>query len=349
MRGMNWFRAVAAATGIAAFIAAGVLHSTAASGAAGDLAATVDPAVVNIRTNLAYEGAAAAGTGIVIGPSGLILTNNHVIRGATSIRVTDVGNGRTYKGTVLGYDVAHDVALLRLSGASGLATATIGGTAKVGDTVTAFGNAGGVGGTPSSAAGSVTGLGRAITASDGDNSERLTGLIEINAALQPGDSGGPLVDFAGRVIGMNTAASVGFAFQDQTSSDAYAIPIAHALAIAKRIEAKQATATTHIGGTAMMGVGVAYSNDFGLGGAFDAATQSGATVTAVLPGSPAARVGLQQGDVITSVDGRAVGSSTTLTSVILKRAPGTTVSVRWVDAYGSSHQGTLKLASGPPQ
>jgi S1-C subfamily serine protease len=99
----------------------------------------------------------------------------------------------------------------------------------------------------------------------------------------------------------------------------------------------------------MMGVTVAYSNDFGLGGAFDAGTRSGATVTGILNGSPAAQAGLQQGDVITSFDGQAVGSSTTLTSVILKRAPGTTVSIRWIDAFGSSHRGTLKLASGPPQ
>ena len=349
MTGLNWLRAVAAGTLAVAGIAFGVLHSGAANGATRDLAATVDPAVVDIRTNLAYEGAAAAGTGIVIGPSGLILTNNHVIRGATTIRVTDVGNGRTYKGTVFGYDVSHDVALLQLSGASGLTTATIGGAAKVGDAVTAFGNAGGVGGTPSSAPGSVTGLGRSITASDGDNSERLTGLIEINAPLQPGDSGGPLVDSNGAVIGMDTAASVGFTFQNQTSTDAYAIPIAHALAIAKNIEAKRATATTHIGATAMMGVSVAPSNDFGFGGPFDAATTSGATVTGVLPGSPAAHAGLQQGDVIKSVGGRSIASSTTLTTVILTHAPGTTVTLEWVDAFGSTHHGTLKLASGPPQ
>jgi S1-C subfamily serine protease len=349
MRAVKWLRVLAASSAVAGVIAVGLLHAGGASSAAGDLAATVDPAVVDIRTNLAYQGAAAAGTGIVISPNGLVLTNNHVIRGATTIRVTDVGNGRTYKGTVLGYDVAHDVALVQLSGASGLTTATIGATPKVGDGVTAFGNAGGAGGTPSSASGSVTGLGRSITASDGENSERLTGLIETNAALQPGDSGGPLVDSTGRVIGMDTAASVGFTFQVQTSTRAYAIPIAHALAIAKNIEAKQATATTHIGATAMMGVGVAYSNDFGFGGAFDAGTTSGATITGVLTGSPAARAGLQQGDVITSVDGRSITSSTTLTSVLLKHAPGTTISLKWVDGLGASHTGTLKLASGPPQ
>jgi S1-C subfamily serine protease len=349
MKRVNWFRALVGGSVAAAALAIGVLHSGLASGATRDLAATVNPAIVDIRTNLAYQGAAAAGTGIVISSNGLVLTNNHVIRGATKISVTDVGNGRTYKGTVLGYDVAHDVALVQLSGASGLTTATIGGTAKVGDAVTAFGNAGGVGGTPSSASGKVTGLGRSITASDGDNSERLTGLIEMNAALQPGDSGGPLVNSAGQVIGMDTAASVGFSFQGQTSTDAFAIPIAKALAIAKNIEAKQTTATIHIGPTAMMGVSVAYANDFGFGGAFGGGATSGATVTGVLSSSPAARTGLQQGDVITSVDGRSISSSTTLTSVILKHAPGTTISLKWVDAVGASHHGTLKLASGPPQ
>ena len=330
-------------------MAAGVLHAGRASGAAGDVAAIVDPAVVDIRTNLAYQGAAAAGTGIVISSNGLVLTNNHVIRGATSIRVTDVGNGRTYKGTVLGYDIAHDVALVKLSGASGLTTATIGGTAKVGDAITAFGNAGGVGGTPSSASGSVTGMGRSITASDGQDSERLTGLIEINAPLQPGDSGGPLVDSVGSVIGMNTAASVDFAFQDQSSSDAYAIPIASALAIAKNIEAKQASATTHIGATALLGINIAPSSDSGFGGAFDTGTSSGATVLGVLSGSPAERAGLQQGDVITWIDGHAVASPTGLTLVIVRRSPGDTVAVRWVDPFGTSHHGTLKLMAGPPQ
>jgi S1-C subfamily serine protease len=349
MRGVNWIRALAAGSAVAGAVAVGILHAGGASGASANVAAAVDPAIVDIRTNLAYQGAAAAGTGIVIDSNGLVLTNNHVIRGATRIRVTDVGNGRTYTGTVLGYDVAHDVALVQLSGASGLATAPIGGTAKIGDAVTAIGNAGGVGGTPSSATGSVTGTGRSITASDGETSERLTGLIEINAALQPGDSGGPLVDSAGNVIGMDTAASVGFAFQDQTSTDGFAIPIAHALAIAKRIEAKQSTATTHIGATAMLGVNVSFSNDFGFGGPFDAGTTSGATVVGVLSGTPAARAGLQRGDVITVLDGRTVASSTTLTSLLLKRVPGATVALKWVDAFGSSHHGTLKLASGPPQ
>src|SRR5580765_1360966 len=174
-----------------------------------DAVSIVTPALVNINTNLKYQGASAAGTGIVLSSDGTVVTNNHVIRGATTIRATDVGNGRTYSATVVGYDVAADLAVLKLNNASGLKTAKLADSSKVrvGDTVVAVGNAGGAGGTPSSATGKVTRLGSTITASDGgSNSERLTGMIEHDARIQPGDSGGALADSSGRVIGINTAA-----------------------------------------------------------------------------------------------------------------------------------------------
>src|SRR4029077_5156181 len=123
----------------------------------------------------------------------------------------------------------------------------------------------------------------------------------------------------------DTAASVGFSFQDQTSTDGYAIPIAHALSIAKKIEAKQATGTTHIGATAMMGVSVAPTSSFGFGGPFDAGSTSGAIINGGVPRSPAASTGIQAGDVITSLGGRTIASSTALSNVILKSAPGATV------------------------
>src|SRR5262249_45372624 len=157
-----------------------------------------------------YQGSAAAGTGIVIGSSGLVLTNNHVIRGATTLHAKDVGNGRTYTAKVLGYSVAADVALLQLQNASGLATAQIRGAGKTGRAVTAYGNGGGAGVDADGAPGKVRATGRSITASDGQGSgERLTGLIQTDVGLEPGDSGGPLVDSNGRVVGMNTAASTG--------------------------------------------------------------------------------------------------------------------------------------------
>ena len=163
---------------------------------------------------------------------------------------------------MVGYDATKDVAVIQLQNASGLTTASLGDSSSVqtGDTVTALGNAGGKGGTPSVATGTVTALNQGITASDegsGANSEQLTGLIETNADIQPGDSGGALVNSYGQVIGMNTAASSGTQFQSesgQSAVQAYAIPIDNAESIAKQIEAGQGSSTVHIGATAFLGI-----------------------------------------------------------------------------------------------
>jgi S1-C subfamily serine protease len=178
-----------------------------------EIATKTDPGLVDIVSTLGDQNAEAAGTGQVVTSSGEVLTNDHVITGATSIKATDVGNGRTYTATVVGYDQTDDVAVVQLQGASGLATVSFGNSSQVtsGSQVVALGNAGGKGGTPSVAAGSVTALNQSITASDegSASSENLTGMIETNANIQPGDSGGPLVNASGQVIGIDTAASTG--------------------------------------------------------------------------------------------------------------------------------------------
>src|ERR1700749_1147438 len=228
-----------------------------------EIAKRVDPALVDVVSTEGDQGAVAAGTGIVLTSNGTVLTNNHVIRGATSLKVTDVGNGRTYTAKVVGYDATKDVAVIKLQNASGLTTAALGDSSSVrtGDSVTALGNAGGKGGTPSVAAGSVTALNQSITASDegsGVNSEQLTGLIETNADIQPGDSGGALVNSYGQVVGMNTAASSGAQVQSDSGQSApvqaYAIPIDNAETVAKQIEAGQGSSTVHIGATAFLGI-----------------------------------------------------------------------------------------------
>jgi S1-C subfamily serine protease len=164
---------------------------------------------VDVNTVLGYQGAQAAGTGIVLTSNGEVLTNHHVVQGATKISVTDIGNGKTYQASVVGYDSTHDIAVLQLKDASGLSTATTGDSSKVAlnDSVVGIGNAGGVGGAPSYASGKVTGLNQQITATDesGGNPEQLSGLIQVDANIQPGDSGGPLVNSAGQVIGVDTA------------------------------------------------------------------------------------------------------------------------------------------------
>jgi S1-C subfamily serine protease len=322
------------------------------------IAGKVAPGLVDVNSNFSYQGSAGAGTGIVISSNGEVLTNNHVIDGATQITATDIGNGRTYKATVVGYDPTHDLAVLQLQGASGLATATIGDSSKlaVGDQVVGIGNAGGSGGTPSSAGGSITALNQSITASDDSagTSERLSGLIQVNANIQPGDSGGPLVDSQGRVVGIDTAGSAGFSF-DSSTGQAFAIPINEAAQTAVAIVSNHPAATTHVGATAFLGVTVGSpggggGDGFGFSGAGggQGSTVSGVQVGSVLSGEPAQKAGLAAGDVITSLNGTSIGSPSTLSGLMLGHHPGDTVSLGWTDTSGTAHSSNVQLASGPP-
>jgi S1-C subfamily serine protease len=327
--------------------AAAVLALAAIGGASGASQGSADAifGIVDINTNLGYQDAAAAGTGIVLTSSGVILTNNHVIRGATTISVTDIDNGHTYKAKVVGYYLNGDIAVIRCLNASGLQTAPLGhsSTVAVGDAVTAYGNAGGVGGTPSSAAGRIVGLAKSIVAhDDSGGSEQLKGLLATNAQLQPGDSGGPLVNSSGQVIGMDSAAGGAFTYT-QSTNRGYAIPIDTALAVAAKITAGQGTTTIHIGGTGFLGFTPGES------GADVSAQASGLTVDTVVPGSPIDRVGIIPGDVLTSFDGKLINTVAKLTALVVTKHPGDAVAVRWVDEDGAGHTATLHLASGPPQ
>ncbi|HEY4346234.1 MAG TPA: trypsin-like peptidase domain-containing protein [Gaiellaceae bacterium] len=330
-------------TAIAAIVAL-ALPLGASAGAAGRTSDTV-PGIVDIYTNLGYQGAAAAGTGIVLTSDGEILTNNHVIRGATSIRVTVLDTGKRYTATVVGYSVANDIAIVQLQNASSLTTASLGSsrTVKVGDAVAGYGNAGGAGGAPSVASGTVTTLGRALSVSDDQGgSERLVGLIETNAPLEPGDSGGPLINAHGKVVGVDTAASSSFAFNGGVTRG-YAIPINHARTIAAQIVAGQKSTTVHIGKTAFMGMSVQAQNDF------FGQTSQGLMVAKVVPGSPTAKAGVGIGDVLTKFDGKAVNTPARLTSLVVSKYPGDHVLIRWVDQVGSTHSASLTLGAGPPQ
>ena len=325
----------------------------------GSVAAAVDPALVDINSTLSYQSAQGAGTGIVLSSTGEILTNNHVIDGATKISVTDVGNGKTYNATVVGYDAAHDTAVLQLQGASGLQTAKLGDSSKVavGESVVAIGNAGGTGGIPTPAGGSITALNQSITASDelGGNSEQLSGLIQVNADIQAGDSGGSLVNSAGQVIGMDTAASAG-SLSQSAGNQGFAIPIDQALSTARQIESGQGTATVHVGATAFLGVMISSSGEpTGPGGysgegpgSFAGSGTSGAAVSSVVNGGPAGQAGLAAGDVITSLNGQTVDSASTLSKLMAGLHPGDEVQLGWTDTSGQAHTATVDLGTGPP-
>lgn len=301
--------------------------------------ATIGTGVVVIETNLGYQSAQAAGTGMVLTSSGTVLTNNHVIRDATGIRVVVPRTGRSFAAKVVGYDASDDVAVLQARGASNLKTIPVGDSTALtaGQPVQALGNAGGTG-SLRAASGTVTGVDREITVSDDrGGSESLTGLIETNAAVQPGDSGGPLMNADGEVVGMDTAASVG---NGQAATAAgYAIPINEAMSIAEQIMRGGASARIHVGGTAFLGVEVV---DNGYGG-------SGAIITSVVPGSPAEAAGLVPGDLITSVGGHAVSSSDGLTAIVGTQKPGAPVTATYVDREGATQTANVALASGPPR
>jgi S1-C subfamily serine protease len=330
--------------------------SSTKNAAAAKIAKTVDPGLVDINTNLSYQEASAAGTGMVLTSSGLVLTNNHVIDGATSISATDVATGMTYQAKVVGYDETLDVALIKLKNASGLTTVTTANSSDVtkDEKIVGIGNAGGAGGTPSYAAGSVVALNQAITATDDENpagAEQLTGMIEINANIQPGDSGGPLVNSEGKVIGMDTAGSSdsgGFGFVSSTPSatQAYAIPINTALAVVKTIEKGTSSATVHVGATAFLGVEVGSPVQ---SGTTTPNTVAGVPVDATIPNTPAGNSALTAGDVITSINGESVTTTSDIAKVLQAFRPGDTVSIGYVNADGVSSTLSLTLISGPAQ
>jgi S1-C subfamily serine protease len=290
--------------------------------------------VAIVNTDLGYEQGTAAGTGIVLTSSGEVLTNNHVIRGGTRISATVAGH--SYTARVLGYSVSSDIALIKLAGAHGLATAPIGNSDRIniGAPVTAVGNAGGSG-SLRVVTGRVTDLGQAIDVSDGEgNVSRLLGLIETSAPLVPGDSGGPLL-FGGRVIGVDSAGPSGGVGGGR---DGYAVPINPAMAIAKQVESGHRTLAVHIGPTAFLGVAL----ESGTGG-------DGVVVHDVVQGSAADRAGVQSGDLITTIGSRHVTSRSQVQSAMLQAVPGKPLRIRWVDVYSRGHAATVRPASGPPQ
>ena len=306
------------------------------------LSAKVDPGLVDVTSNLTYDNATAEGTGMVLTSSGLVLTNNHVIDQSTSVTATLVVTNKTYTARIVGYDSTDDVALLQLVGASGLKTVSLGNSAqvKVDEAVLALGNAGGRGGAPSTAQGTIEALNQSIQASDegAGTTESLHGMLETDAPIQQGDSGGPLVNGSGQVVGMDTAANSSELGEGTTATQGFAIPINKAVSIADEIAAGHASTTVHIGPTAFLGVEIASTQD---------ADSPGVLLQGSQPGTPAYQAGLGQGDVITSIDGKSVTTGSQIQGILIGYHPGDKVGVAWTDLNGRAHTATLTLANGP--
>jgi S1-C subfamily serine protease len=215
--------------------------------------------------------------------------------------------------------------------------------------VTVLGNALGQGGSAAVTSGTVTALDQQITATDADgsNAETLTGLIRVEANVQPGDSGGALVNGDGKVVGMTTAASTGgFRFREATAGTGFAIRIDKAMAIAKQIGDGEEVDGVHVGARALLGVSL--QDNSSPAGRRNSSSVSGAVVLRVADNTPAADAGIQSGDVIVSIGSATVGSTSDLEDVLNTYHPDDKVKVTWTDDSGKTQSATVKLIEGPP-
>ena len=298
-------------------------------GSVADIVDKVSKSVVSIVTSVkgtSYFGksytSSAAGTGIIVTADGYILTNKHVIDGASSISVV-LDDGTTYENVeVAAVDSLNDIAFLKIKDVSGLTAATLGDskTIKVGQQVIAIGNAlGEYQNTVTS--GVVSGTGRSLTATDstGSMSEKLSDMIQTDAAINSGNSGGPLINAAGQVIGVNTATSY------SAENMGFAIPIVAVKGMLSQLTEKGEASRAYIG---------VYSTEI----TSDLAKQynlpvsygtylyaSGGNYSAVVSGSPADKAGLKTKDIITAVNGVKIGAAGSLSTLIGEYKPGDTV------------------------
>ena len=297
-----------------------------------ELVSRVIPAVVSI--DVKAGGNEDEGTGMIFTSDGEVVTNNHVIELFTedgdqgTITVTEYGQTKPLPATLVGYDSTKDIALLKINNVTNLKTVTFGSSSKavVGDAVVAIGNALGLAaGTPTVTQGIVSALGRSVTAGgEGTQTETLQNMIQTDAAINPGNSGGPLIDTSGQVIGMNTA--VAGTTSDGTSSQniGFAIPIAQVEASLPQLQKGGQSGN----GGGYLGVDIttltpALRQQYGF------TPTSGAVILSVVSGSPAAKAGLDQGDVIVNIGGTTIASAEDLQKVVQNDKPGQTVSITY--------------------
>jgi putative serine protease PepD len=268
------------------------------------------------------------GTGMIISTDGEIITNNHVIAGATDITVTLFGTTKSLPTTLVGADPTSDVALLKIDAPpSNLKAITFGNSVdlQVGDAVIAVGNALGLAaGTPTVTSGIVSATGRTVQAGDstGATTETLTNIIQTDAAINSGNSGGALVDSDGQVIGMNTAVASSSEGNAPAQNIGFAIPSSTIEGLLSQL---RQGGTTH---ASKAYIGVEVEDDSAqLQQAYGFTPSSGAVVVSVESGSPASKAGIQQGDVIVSFNSKAVTSAQDLTNDAQASPVGSTVTM----------------------
>jgi len=299
----------------------------------------VGPSVVSIQTRALGVGAflqavpqEGAGSGFVLSSDGVIVTNNHVVDGASTITVT-LADGRKLDGRVLGRDATADLAVLKVD-ATGLPAVKIGHSDAlvVGDSVVAIGNALALDGGPTVTQGIVSALDRTISAGDqgsGQSTETLRHVLQTDAAINPGNSGGPLLNAAGEVVGINTAVA------GNAQNIGFALTIDKALPIINTLKTGQTPEQPFLGlSTVTLTPGI--QRQLGLD------VSKGAVVAAVTAGSGAEMAGLAQGDVITRIGGKDVSSADDVSAAVADRKPGDQLDIT-IDRNGSTRTVTARI------
>jgi serine protease Do len=256
------------------------------------------------------------GSGVIVSPNGYILTANHVVEDAEIIKVAVQGGRKEYSARVIGRDKPSDVAVLKID-ATGLPAITLADSEQlqVGDVVLAIGNPFGVGQTVTS--GIISALGR-----NGLGFGRYEDFIQTDAAINPGNSGGALVDAEGRLVGINTAIiSPNGGDEGGSVGIGFAVPINLARHVMEQLIADGRVARGYLG-LSLNDLTPDFAEEFNVPG------QSGALVDDVMPNTPAQKAGLKSGDVITSVNGKAVADANFLTLTISESAPGSTATLK---------------------
>lgn len=308
---------------------------SAGDGSVQDVAATVLPSVVSV-VSLSSQ-AEGEGSGIVLTSSGLILTNNHVIDGAQTLTV-QFNDGTVASASVVGTDPTDDLAVIKVSGVSGLTPAVLGRSAdvQVGEQVVAVGSPLGLSATVTT--GIVSAINRPVrteSAQSAQSQGTVLNAIQTDASINPGNSGGPLVDMKGRVIGINSAiASLSQSLDGQAGSIGvgFAIPIDQAYRVAQEIiDTGQAS-------HAVLGANVTDHVDRSRG------ITTGAEIASVVDGSGAQKAGLDAGDVVTRVDSVPIESADALIATIRAAEPGGQVQLTYLRG-GQSHTVTVTLGS----
>ena len=295
------------------------------------IVAKIRSTVVKVAVEISADGGGGegVGTGVVLTPDGEILTNAHVVVDATKVRVVLDGTSEPLAAKVLGIDVGNDLALLKIDGKDlpvmQLADSD---TVHVGQPVVAIGYALDLEGDPSVTAGIISALSRSMVTANG----ALDGLLQTDAAISSGNSGGPLVDAAGSMIGINTAVA-----RSDSSNAANNIGFAISTReIEKIIDRLKTSGSTDKRIEGYLGIGVDDRHDGG----------RGAIVSEVQVGSPAAKLGLQVGDVVTQVNGVEINGQGGLIAAIRDSAPGDTVTVNY-SRKGTAMSGTATLVARP--